>query len=135
MYHIIYISSAVRLLSNEELFELLKKSRKYNSVHNITGCLFYKDGNFLQIIEGDKADVEFLFEKIKKDQIHKGIIILFEEKIQSREFPQWEMAFHNFNNDAENIPEGFLDLFSNYLNQTHLSHHSEKIDTFIKLYI
>ncbi|MFT6867445.1 MAG: hypothetical protein ACJA08_002288 [Cyclobacteriaceae bacterium] len=69
MHHIIYMSSAVTLFSDNALKDLLSKARKYNLQINITGILLYKDGNFLQAIEGDKNNVEALFKKNRKKPV------------------------------------------------------------------
>lgn len=99
MYSLIYVSTAVRLLDNNELLEILRTSRKNNIENNVTGLLLYKEGNFLQILEGEEADVKFIFEKIKKDTRHTDIIIIFEEPTETREFDNWQMAFLNLDDE------------------------------------
>lgn len=100
LYSLIYVSTAVRLLDNNELLEILRTSRKNNIENNVTGLLLYKEGNFLQILEGEEADVKFIFEKIKKDTRHTDIIIIFEEPTETREFDNWQMAFLNLDDES-----------------------------------
>ncbi|MBQ0737313.1 BLUF domain-containing protein [Mesonia mobilis] len=44
------------------------------------GLLLFSYGNFFQVIEGETAKVNNLWQKIKKDDRHKSIIKIFEEK-------------------------------------------------------
>lgn len=93
MHRIIYLSSAEIHLSEEEIISLLKKSRLYNTQRDITGMLLYLDGNFLQVLEGDKKEVIDLYEKIKEDCKHKGLICVFDDETDNRQFPDWSMGF------------------------------------------
>ncbi|MDQ2842373.1 MAG: BLUF domain-containing protein, partial [Acidobacteriota bacterium] len=52
----VYISSA-RLQREDEIVDILRVSRKNNEQAGLTGLLAYKDGNFLQILEGPKEKV------------------------------------------------------------------------------
>src|SRR6516165_1512197 len=99
MFHIAYVSSAVKEFTNQELLDLLKKSRAKNQRLGITGILAYLGGNFMQVLEGDEQSVRHLYETIYEDSRHKDIFILFEEFIPEREFPNWSMAFRYI--DAE----------------------------------
>lgn len=95
MHRIIYLSAAKELLVAEEVNSLLQQSRKYNLENNITGVLFYIEGDFIQVLEGEKEIITTLFEKIKMDTRHSGIICVFYEAIQERQFPDWSMGFCN----------------------------------------
>ncbi len=93
MYRIIYLSSSVEYLGGQEIEYLLAQSRKKNLEKDITGVLMYIEGDFLQVIEGPKIAVFDLFESIKKDIRHKGIITIVNTKIDKRYFPKWNMGF------------------------------------------
>lgn len=93
MYRIIYLSSAVELFSDEEINGLLTLSREKNLKYNITGLLLYSEGNFMQIIEGEKDDIQNLYGNIKKDLRHKNIITVINEPITKRTFSDWKMGF------------------------------------------
>lgn len=107
--HIIYVSSARELLSEKQLNELLSLCRIANKKHNITGLLLYEDGNYMQVIEGEAADIDQLYFNIQHDQKHTGIITLLNEPIQQREFSNWSMAFKNLSLEEK---EGFSDFMS-----------------------
>ncbi len=105
MVSLIYVSSAVRDFSEDELVRLLKKARLSNQRLGITGMLLYKDGNFMQVLEGPEVAVEALFSKISKDKRHHGTILLFTRKITEREFPDWSMGFQNLQGtDVHDLP-------------------------------
>jgi len=95
MYRVMYMSSARRFISDSELEELLETSRINNKKRNLTGLLIVKGRTFLQCLEGNKEDVEEVYEKISKDDRHDNIIDLVEEDIQSRMFPNWDMGYKN----------------------------------------
>lgn len=65
MKQIVYISTAINLMSEAALIEILKTSRKKNHQHNITGLLLYSGGTFIQLIEGAAADVNLVYEAIE----------------------------------------------------------------------
>ncbi len=94
MYRIIYLSSATTKFTSKEIISLLNASRKRNEVNEITGLLLYSDGNFLQIIEGEKKAILKLYSKISIDSRHKNIIKVFEGIVDSREYPNWRMGFN-----------------------------------------
>tara|TARA_B100001063_G_scaffold245731_1_gene282277 strand:+ start:2526 stop:2912 length:387 start_codon:yes stop_codon:yes gene_type:complete len=89
------MSTATRVIPDSELEELLETSRKNNKEKNLTGLLIVKGRTFLQCLEGEKKDVEEIFNKILKDDRHTSIIDLIEEDISSRMFPTWDMGYKN----------------------------------------
>ena len=112
MYCLVYISSATKLLTQDELLALLAECHEYNEVNGITGMLLYKEGNFMQAIEGEEQEVLRLFEKISKDPRHTGIISLVQGQQDKREFPGWSMGFRSLDDDdLSDIPSysEFLD--------------------------
>lgn len=93
MYRIIYLSSATTKFSNDEIMSLLESSRKNNEINEITGLLLYSDGNFLQILEGNKKPLDDLYKKISIDSRHKNIIKVFHGKVPERNYSNWKMGF------------------------------------------
>ena len=93
MHRIIYLSSSVDYLNGKKIEFLLTQSRKKNLEKEITGVLLYIEGDFLQVIEGPKIATIDLFESIKKDNRHTGIITIVNTKINKRYFPKWNMGF------------------------------------------
>lgn len=92
---LVYVSSAVRLMTATELIELLRGSRERNQQKQITGLLLYRDGNFMQALEGEETAVDGLHEHIHRDPRHRGLITLIRQPISERVFGEWSMGFRN----------------------------------------
>ena len=90
-----------------EWTDLLTRSRQRNSLLNVSGMLIYKDGNFMQLLEGDQATVEALYRRIDKDTRHAGICKLLGGFTPQREFPNWSMGFCNLNSAEVNQFPGY----------------------------
>jgi Sensors of blue-light using FAD len=97
---LVYLSEAVGHLSHLELAELLAKSRANNFTLGITGMLLFKQGRFLQALEGKRDDVMTLYRKIGKDFRHRKVIMLSSETITHRNFPDWTMGFYDSGNST-----------------------------------
>ena len=110
MFHIIYVSTAVEPMSDDALKELLHTSRVNNERNRVTGMLLYKNGHFMQVIEGDEARVTELMNIIEKDIRHKNVDILRSAYIQSRDFPNWTMGFQNLDTEDYSKIPGFTKL-------------------------
>lgn len=93
MFHLVYISSAVVPFSAEELLDLLAKCRKNNARSGLTGMLLYKDGNFMQALEGEETAVRTIHARIEADPRHRGLITLLQGPMAQRQFPEWSMGF------------------------------------------
>lgn len=105
-----YVSSTRGLLTAGEISELLVTSRERNHARGITGILLYKDGNILQVIEGEEAQVRALFSSIERDGRHTGVIRIYQKAITARDFPEWTMGFHDLRaKDARQL-EGFNEI-------------------------
>lgn len=105
LVQIAYASSATIPFTNQELIDLLNKSRAKNYEQDITGMLLYKDGNFLQILEGESETIKVTLRRIEEDPRHKGFLTIFKRNIDEREFPDWSMAFRNLQDtETQKIP-------------------------------
>lgn len=109
IYQIIYASSASELFDEEELRDLLKLIRLINEKNDITGLLAYKDGNFIQALEGEEQKVIELMAKIERDARHGSIIELYKGFIEERQFFDWRMAFLNLPTESSQGFSDFLD--------------------------
>ena len=95
MFSLVYVSSVVPLLSPAELANLLVSSRQNNGNAGITGMLLYKDGNVMQVLEGDEGAVQKLYERIGRDLRHRGVQTLLQGPREQRQFPDWSMGFRD----------------------------------------
>ena len=107
--YLIYISSAVELMNDEQLKDLLTISRRNNEQKNITGMLLYGEGSFIQVLEGGHDAIEATFDIIKKDPRHKNITRILGGDLSKRNFPDWKMGFMSIKRDELAKLEGYID--------------------------
>lgn len=98
---LIYLSSAVMSLEHSDIQDILRHSREANTKNEITGLLLFKDGNVMQVLEGDSAPVDELHQKIVNDPRHTGLITLIRSPILMRSFADWKMGFKNISHLTE----------------------------------
>lgn len=90
---LLYGSTATVSFGKPELLELLNKSRTNNTKVDVTGLLLFKDGQFMQVLEGDEPVVTSLYQRIAQDPRHTGSMVFLQRPIEQRDFPNWSMAF------------------------------------------
>ena len=80
---IVWISEACREYSDEELLQLLNKSRANNVRRNVTGLLIYDKKSFLQFMEGDAGTVDNIFQnRIEPSSLHRNVTLLSQRDIE-----------------------------------------------------
>jgi len=98
-HYIVYVSQADSALTPKDLEDILEESRDYNPRHGITGILLFAEGegryrgSFMQLIEGDEAELEKLRKRIFSDPRHHTKVVLERGRKDKRDFPDWSMAF------------------------------------------
>ena len=70
----------------DSLTEILSLARKKNEAQGITSALLYRDGMFLQIIEGEANQVDALFNMICNDERHEQVEKFIDIPISDRAF-------------------------------------------------
>jgi hypothetical protein len=112
MLFLVYLSSADTLFSPAELHDLLTHIRAKNARLGITGVLLYKDGNFMQLLEGEPDVVRALYTTIQRDPRHHGVLILLQGPLAERQYPDWSMGFRDVNAaEVQSMPS-----YSEFLN-------------------
>jgi hypothetical protein len=89
---LVYVSSAVAAVSDDQLVHLLTRARVRNIECQVTGLLLFDAGNFMQYIEGPPAGLDKVYDHIRKDPLHTGLIELCRETVPRRAFDGWAMA-------------------------------------------
>jgi hypothetical protein len=77
---------------------------------NITGMLFYFDGTFIQLIEGEEVYVKLLYQDICNDTRHKRVVTLKQGVRPERYFEDWSMGFKSINKDELDTIEAYRNL-------------------------
>jgi hypothetical protein len=116
LVQIVFTSTATDRFGPAELREMLKGSVQRNRRAGITGLLLFKDGCFMQALEGEEDAVKNLFAKICRDPRHHGIVPLIQEPIERRHFPDSAMAFPDLNAAKLRELPGYSDFLNTPLN-------------------
>ena len=91
---LVYVSSAARLLSLDEMEYLLQRARERNKEYGITGVKLQIDGNYLQYLEGPKDNLDIIYRIIQQNEQHSGLIMITRDAIESRQFGDWPLAYY-----------------------------------------
>lgn len=93
LYELIYVSLASWQMNADDLESIIDEANQKNVTREITGCLYYNDRTFIQVLEGEKNKVLDLFLKITKDARHLNVQKIWEGAIEERAFPNFSMGF------------------------------------------
>ncbi len=105
LFHLVYVSSAVVLMSLDELKQILAQARSKNARLGVTGLLLYHDGSCMQLLEGSEPVVRGLYAHIAGDRRHRGCQTLLQERVTERLFPHWSMGFRNLSSpEVRSLP-------------------------------
>lgn len=80
-------------LKKEEIDDILIRAKSMNTKNKISGILIHSDGNFFQIIEGDKKTVQELYLKIEDDHRHHSLIKIFQKDLNYPSFNSLKKEF------------------------------------------
>lgn len=111
VFSLTYVSSASTQLSARHLRTLLEKCISNNRPRDITGMLLYKDGNFMQVLEGDEKVVRAVHGIIAADPRHRGLLTLLQGSMPRRQFPDWSMGFRDLSANLDNH-EGYSEFLN-----------------------
>jgi hypothetical protein len=114
VYQLLYRSKAKEGITAEDLVSILKASRKNNPKHNVSGILIYRQGYFLQILEGPEDKVVERYTIINKDPRHTDVKILAREKKFPRIFTDWSMGYLDDNSPNSGIKIETLNQLHDY---------------------
>jgi hypothetical protein len=93
LIHCIYASRASVTLSETGIESLLDSARRHNLAQDVTGMLLFIEGSFFQVLEGDAAVVDKIYEVIARDSRHDRVTQIIREPIARRSFAEWSMGF------------------------------------------
>jgi diguanylate cyclase (GGDEF)-like protein len=97
LYRLVYYSRNTVMGLEEEVRatvdQILATSQRNNAAAGVTGALMFTDGLFAQVLEGEQAAIETVFERIQLDDRHGEVRLLSFGPTDVRVFPTWAMAF------------------------------------------
>ena len=92
LVRLMYASRAAESVNHDELVAILKQSKAYNPAAGVTGVLCFSGGIFLQVLEGGRAPLNALYNRIVQDARHREVTLLSYEEIGERCFAGWAMG-------------------------------------------
>ena len=99
MYRLVYVSTAVEGLSDEDIESILNVSQSNNDERYVTGFLAHNGSNFMQALEGAREEVDEIYNRIVNDKRHFGVARIIGEPVTTRAFPDWSMNYHRVDDD------------------------------------
>lgn len=92
IFNLVYCSQAADGVGTEAIEQVIAASHRNNPRHGITGMLVFGGGIFFQLLEGPKANILNLMNKLHSDARHSQIVVLSQsEEHEERLFPNWDM--------------------------------------------
>ncbi|PTQ91310.1 BLUF domain-containing protein [Agitococcus lubricus] len=93
LVRLIYVSTAHEKIEKDEFRKILDAANRLNSQKGLTGMLAFNGNYFLQALEGDREEVNRLYNKLNLDERHHNLAVLKFEEIQHRQWSSWSMGF------------------------------------------
>lgn len=93
LVRLIYASQPSSDFKPEDIEKILESARRNNSSKSVTGLLYFKHKYFLQCIEGSRAAVNEIYQKILRDNRHDMQLIIEYKEAVERGFSRWEMGY------------------------------------------
>ena len=117
LVELLYNSASVKYqLTNVDLDHILASARRRNLAEKITGMLLYYQGEFVQILEGEKKSVENIYEKfIGSDFRHTALNKVYQNTISHRNFSNWSMGFIGAPEIELRMPSSAIGILTNML--------------------
>ncbi len=92
---LIYISTAVGPVTTAVTGTILRSAQTHNEVNGITGVLCQGHGVYLQVLEGERSQVDALYERITLDKRHHKLVLRQQQDVTRRRYGKWAMAHVN----------------------------------------
>lgn len=103
LHFLIYVSRSSEPMTQDEVLELLRPFQHHNRRNGISGCLIYKDGEFMQLLEGNKETVLALRDRIRADTRHSDFRIVAEGLLHQRTFTDWGMVLLDLDHNGNTL--------------------------------
>jgi len=111
LIHFVYASAATHEFGIGSLTEILRQARENNERMGLTGILLYSEGSFFQVLEGDPAAIDTLYQKLLLDKRHTQLTTIIREPIPRRDFDSWSMGFSHISTEDLKGIVGVNDFF------------------------
>ncbi len=110
LYHLAYVSRRADGLSRHEIVDgIVLPAMLKNRRLNISGCIWFDDIFFFQVIEGEEQEILRMYSVIEKDRRHHSLRVLASQPIEKRDFERFSMRLI-----SDGTPAGVRRLISQY---------------------
>ena len=92
LIRMLYVSTAVGPVTTTVTGTILRSAQGFNADNGITGVLCQGQGVWLQVLEGQRSDVNALYVRIAADKRHKTVQLIAVQDITQRRYGAWAMA-------------------------------------------
>ena len=99
LVRLLYVSQPVGPITTTVTTLILEQSNIYNKKENITGVLCQGSGLWMQVLEGERHQVNVLYARIMASRHHNSVELLSMEEITQRQFGKWSMALVHLSKD------------------------------------
>ena len=82
--------------------------------------LLFREGQFLQLLEGPEREVKSVYEIVKRDPRHTALKVLLSEEVAERQFSQWTMGFERLD-EVWSVPRAWTSILEDGLNSSSLT--------------
>ena len=93
LHALVYLSRALIQFDKINIELLAKTSARKNEQEQISGYLCFKDGLFLQYLEGKNSHLNNLYHRIEADKRHQIIQVIDLGEIARQKFQAWDMRY------------------------------------------
>jgi hypothetical protein len=92
LVRLLYASRAAQAVTQATIDSIMQQSREHNPANGITGMLCYGGDVYMQVLEGGRAPVNALYNRIVSDSRHQQVVLLHYEEVGERRFAGWTMG-------------------------------------------
>ncbi len=130
IYTLCYVSKASEELNETAIEDIFLTTLHNNTKKGINGILLYGMGNFFQVLEGDKKQIEALYEnEIKEDPRHSEIFEVIRRETEEPVFSNYNSLFTLIQNTAQ------LEQIKAYLKKHRINTTSEKLSRLLNPFL
>jgi hypothetical protein len=92
LHRLVYTSTAAAPLFAESLDRILLRAQAPNRNRGVSGLLLFREGRFLQVLEGEAEAVSELYARIARDRTHRDLIVISNGPCDQRLFGETPLA-------------------------------------------
>lgn len=104
LLRMMYTSQTVGDPPLAEIENLIRRAAAWNAQRGLTGYLAYGTQHFLQVLEGDRTEVNRVYhERIVVDPRHRHLAVIAVDNVSSRIFVDWPMGFGHITREHQRL--------------------------------